>query len=65
MHARPSAKLIPAAHLDDLVSDGAELRAAAGEIGQVPADPDIAAIPDRRASRRFRGRRTWRASPVT
>src|SRR5215207_9949179 len=47
MYARPSAKLIPAAHLGDLVSDGAGFAGfAAGEIGQVPADPDIAAIPD-------------------
>jgi glutamine synthetase len=47
MYARPSAKLIPAAYLDDLVSDGAGFAGfAAGEIGQVPADPDIAAMPD-------------------
>jgi glutamine synthetase len=47
MYARPSAKLIPAAHLDDLVKDGAGFAGfAAGEIGQLPSDPDIAAIPD-------------------
>jgi glutamine synthetase len=47
MYARPSAKLIPAANLDDLVSDGAGFAGfAAGEIGQVPSDPDIAAMPD-------------------
>ena len=47
LYARPSAKLIPAAHLDDLVADGAGFAGfAAGEIGQVPADPDIAAMPD-------------------
>jgi glutamine synthetase len=47
MYARPSAKLIPAQNLDDLVSEGAGFAGfAAGEIGQVPADPDIAAIPD-------------------
>jgi glutamine synthetase len=47
MYARPSAKLIPAANLDDLVADGAGFAGfAAGEIGQVPADPDIAAMPD-------------------
>ena len=41
LHARPSAKLIPAAHLDELASDGAGFAGfAAGEIGQVPADPD-------------------------
>jgi glutamine synthetase len=47
MYGRPSAKLVPAAHLDDLVAEGAGFAGfAAGEIGQVPADPDIAAIPD-------------------
>src|SRR2546423_13942394 len=49
MYARPSAKLVPAAYLDDLVSDGAGFAGfAAGEIGQLPSDPDIAAIPDLR-----------------
>ena len=52
MYARQSAKLIPAANLDDLVSEGAGFAGfAAGEIGQVPADPDIAAIPDLAATR--------------
>src|SRR6187551_3598495 len=47
MYARPSAKLVPAANLDGLVTDGAGFAGfAAGEIGQVPSDPDIAAIPD-------------------
>src|ERR1700687_5016059 len=47
MYGRPSAKLIPAAHLDDLATDGAGFAGfAAGEIGQMPSDPDIAAIPD-------------------
>ncbi|HET9288967.1 MAG TPA: type III glutamate--ammonia ligase [Gaiella sp.] len=47
LHARPSAKLIPAAYLDDLIADGAGFAGfAAGDIGQVPSDPDIAAIPD-------------------
>src|SRR3954454_6213909 len=47
MYARPSAKLIPAANLDGLVADGAGFAGfAAGEIGQVPSDPDIAAMPD-------------------
>jgi glutamine synthetase len=50
MYARPSAKLVPAAHLDDLVKDGAGFAGfAAGEIGQLPSDPDIAAIPDLRS----------------
>src|SRR3954451_14511332 len=47
MYARPSAKLVPAANLDDLVEEGAGFAGfAAGSIGQFPSDPDIAAIPD-------------------
>src|SRR6266480_498454 len=50
IYARPSAKLVPAVHLDDLVTEGAGFAGfAAGEIGQVPSDPDIAAIPDLRS----------------
>jgi glutamine synthetase len=50
MYARPSAKLVPAQNLDDLVNDGAGFAGfAAGEIGQVPSDPDIAAMPDLRS----------------
>src|ERR671938_558727 len=47
LYGRPSAKLVPAANLDDLVEEGAGFAGfAAGEIGQMPSDPDIAAIPD-------------------
>ena len=50
MYARPSAKLVPVRSRDDfdgLLTDGAGFAGfAAGEIGQVPSDPDIAAIPD-------------------
>jgi len=47
MYARPSAKLVPAAYWDDLISDGAGFAGfAAGEIGQSPHHPDISAIPD-------------------
>jgi glutamine synthetase len=47
LHARPSAKLVPAASFDQLVRDGAGFAGfAAGEIGQLPSDPDLAAIPD-------------------
>src|SRR2546421_11618066 len=47
MYARPSAKLVPAACLDDLVNDGAGFAGfAAGEIGQLPHSPDLAAKPD-------------------
>ena len=39
MYGRPSAKLVPAANLDDLVSDGAGFAGfAAGDIGQMPSD---------------------------
>src|SRR5215831_16176518 len=47
LYGRPSAKLVPASNLDDLVENGAGFAGfAAGEIGQLPSDPDIAAIPD-------------------
>src|ERR671926_1865859 len=50
MYARPSAKLVPAGNLDDFVTEGAGFAGfAAGEIGQLPSDPDIAAIPDLRS----------------
>jgi glutamine synthetase len=47
LYGRASAKLVPAANLEGLVADGAGFAGfAAGEIGQRPSDPDIAAIPD-------------------
>src|SRR6478736_4468940 len=47
LYGRQSAKLVPAASLDDLVNDGAGFAGfAAGEIGQMPNDPDISAVPD-------------------
>src|SRR5216683_5492837 len=47
MYARPSGKLVPAGHLDDLFEEGAGFAGfAAGEIGQGPHSPDMAAIPD-------------------
>ncbi len=47
MYARPSAKLVPAANLDDLATDGAGFAGfAAGEIGQGPHHPDMMARPD-------------------
>jgi glutamine synthetase len=50
MHGKPSAKLVPAYHLDDLLSDGAGFAGfAAGDIGQGPDDPDLIAIPDPRS----------------
>ena len=50
MYARPSAKLVPAQHLEDLFTDGAGFAGfAAGEIGQGPQSPDLAAMPDPRS----------------
>src|SRR5918911_5769757 len=50
LYGRPSAKLVPAQNLDDLVADGAGFAGfAAGELGQAPSDPDIAAMPDLRS----------------
>jgi glutamine synthetase len=47
MHGKPNAKLVPATHLDGLMEDGAGFAGfAAGEIGQGPHDPDLAAMPD-------------------
>ena len=47
MHARPSAKLIPAEELEGLFTDGAGFAGfAAGDIGQQPNDPDMIAMPD-------------------
>jgi glutamine synthetase len=47
MYGRASAKLVPAVNLGSLVADGAGFAGfAAGEIGQRPSDPDIAAMPD-------------------
>src|SRR5581483_7841369 len=44
MHGKPSAKLVPAHHIDDLLTGGAGF--AAGDIGQGPHDPDMIAMPD-------------------
>jgi glutamine synthetase len=47
MHGKPSAKLVPAHHLDDLLTEGAGFAGfAAGDIGQGPHDPDLIAMPD-------------------
>jgi glutamine synthetase len=47
MHGKPSAKLVPASHIDDLLEEGAGFAGfAAGEVGQYPHDPDLIAIPD-------------------
>ena len=50
MHGKPSAKLVPAHHIEDLLSEGAGFAGfAAGDIGQGPHDPDLIAIPDPRS----------------
>src|SRR5215212_672906 len=50
MHGKPNAKLVPATHLDGLMEDGAGFAGfAAGEIGQGPHEPDLAAMPDVRS----------------
>jgi glutamine synthetase len=50
MHGKPNAKLVPARLFDGLLSDGAGFAGfAAGEIGQQPHDPDLAAMPDVRS----------------
>jgi glutamine synthetase len=47
LNGKPNAKLVPAHHLDDLVSDGAGFAGfAAGDIGQGPHEPDMIAMPD-------------------
>jgi glutamine synthetase len=47
MYGKANAKLVPANHLEDLFKDGAGFAGfAAGEIGQGPNDPDLAAMPD-------------------
>jgi glutamine synthetase len=47
MQGKPSAKLVPASHLDDLFTDGAGFAGyAAGHVGQQPNDPDLIALPD-------------------
>src|SRR6202050_4726187 len=47
MHSKPSAKLVPAHHLDDLLTDGAGFAGfAAGDLGQGPDSPDMIAMPD-------------------
>lgn len=47
MHGKPSAKLVPARNVESLFTEGAGFAGfAAGDLGQRPSDPDIAAIAD-------------------
>jgi glutamine synthetase len=50
LNARPSAKLVPTSHLEDMFQDGAGFAGfATGDIGQGPESPDLAAMPDPRS----------------
>ena len=50
MHGKPSAKLVPTTRLEGLFEDGAGFAGfAAGNVGQRPNDPDLAAMPDARS----------------
>lgn len=47
MHGKPNAKLVPTTHLEDVFAEGAGFAGfAAGEMGQGPHSPDLAAMPD-------------------
>lgn len=47
MNGAPKAKVVPATHLDDMATEGAGFAGfAAGDIGQMPHDPDMMSIPD-------------------
>src|SRR2546423_6623041 len=47
MSGAPKAKLVPTTHLEELSQEGAGFAGfAAGDIGQGPHSPDMAAIPD-------------------
>jgi glutamine synthetase len=47
MHGKPNAKLVPMGNFDGLMEEGAGFAGfAAGPMGQTPASPDVAAIPD-------------------
>ncbi len=47
MNGAPKAKVVPATHLEGMVKEGAGFAGfAAGDIGQMPHDPDMMSIPD-------------------
>lgn len=47
MNGAPKAKVVPATHLEDMAKEGAGFAGfAAGEIGQMPHDPDMMNLPD-------------------
>src|SRR5581483_3394295 len=68
MSGAPKAKLVPATQLEDMAEEGAGFAGfAAGEIGQGPHSPDMAAIPDfnSMAILPWRGDVAWVAGNVT
>jgi glutamine synthetase len=47
MHGKPNAKLVPMSNFDGMMEEGAGFAGfAAGPMGQTPASPDVAAMPD-------------------
>ena len=47
MHGKPNAKLVPSQNFDSMMEEGAGFAGfAAGPMGQTPASPDVAAMPD-------------------
>ena len=47
MHGKPNAKLVPIQNFDSMMEEGAGFAGfAAGPLGQTPASPDVAAMPD-------------------
>jgi glutamine synthetase len=47
MHGKPNAKLVPMSNFDGMFDEGAGFAGfAAGPMGQTPASPDVAAMPD-------------------
>jgi glutamine synthetase len=68
MTGASKAKLVPAEHLEALATEGAGFAGfAAGELGQGPHDPDIAAIPDLESFTvlPWRPNVAWLASDIT
>jgi len=50
MNGAPKAKVVPVTHLDDMAQEGAGFAGfAAGDIGQMPHDPDMLSLPDFRS----------------
>jgi len=62
----PKAKLVPATHVEDMASEGAGFAGfAAGDINQMPHDPDIMSVPDFSSTTVLPWARPERMKPVT